>query len=89
MVQAGTVGRIADVHARALANGFQAFQNLDGAFAITFRGTRLIGIDGGLQRGEFVCSGFIFFGHFYFSLTLEWPKPANQRGFRKALLGVF
>ena len=29
VVQAGTVGRIADVHARAFANGFQAFQNLN------------------------------------------------------------
>jgi hypothetical protein len=49
----------------------------------------LIGIDGGLQRGEFFCGGLVFFGHFFFSQSLEWPKPANQRGFRKALLGVF
>jgi hypothetical protein len=49
----------------------------------------LIGIDGGLQRGEFFCIGLVFFGHFFFSQSLEWPKPANQRGFRKALLGVF
>jgi hypothetical protein len=31
VVQAGAVGRVADVHARALAHRFQAFQDLDGA----------------------------------------------------------
>src|SRR6266568_228339 len=34
VVQAGAVARVADVHARALAHGFQAFENLDRTFAI-------------------------------------------------------
>jgi hypothetical protein len=36
VVQAGAVGRVADVHAGALAHGFQAFQDLDRALAIAF-----------------------------------------------------
>jgi hypothetical protein len=49
----------------------------------------LVGVDDGLKRGEFFGSWLVFFGHLYFSQSLEWPKPANQRGFRKAHLAVF
>ncbi len=35
VVQAGAIGRVANVHAGALAHGLQAFQDLDGAFAVT------------------------------------------------------
>jgi hypothetical protein len=34
VVQAGAVGRVADVHARALAHGLEAFEDLDGPFAV-------------------------------------------------------
>ncbi|MDT4858069.1 hypothetical protein FQZ97_925200 [compost metagenome] len=51
VVQAGAVGRVADVHARALAYRLQAFQDLDRAFPITFAGTHLVGVDGGLEIG--------------------------------------
>ena len=45
VVQAGAVGRVADVHAGALAHCFQAFEDGDGAFAIAFAGTALVGVD--------------------------------------------
>jgi hypothetical protein len=45
VVQAGAVGRVADVHAGALAHGLQAFQDLDGAFAVAFAGASLVGVD--------------------------------------------
>jgi len=51
MVQAGAIGRVADVHAGALAHGFQAFKNLDRAFAIGLGRTGLVGVDGGLEVG--------------------------------------
>ena len=78
VVQAGAVRRVADVHAGALAHGFQAFKNLDRAFAVGFGSTRLVGVDGGLEVGT-ICAaftgvhrlgavfsrygGFVFFGH--------------------------
>ena len=37
VVQAGAVGRIPDVHARALANGLQSFQHLDAVGAVLAR----------------------------------------------------
>jgi hypothetical protein len=37
VVQAGAVRGVANVHARALAHGFQAFQDLDGGGAVAFR----------------------------------------------------
>ena len=40
VVQAGAVGRVADVHAGALAHRLQAFEDLDRAFAIGDRGLR-------------------------------------------------
>jgi hypothetical protein len=40
VVQAGAVGRVADVHARALAHGFQAFEDLDGVRAVGGRAGR-------------------------------------------------
>jgi hypothetical protein len=44
MVQAGAVRGVADVHAGALAHGFQAFQDLDGGGAVFFR----FGLDRGV-----------------------------------------
>jgi hypothetical protein len=38
MVQTGAVRRVADIHAGALAHRLQAFQDLDGAFAVAFAG---------------------------------------------------
>ena len=55
VVQASAVGRVADVHARALAHRLQAFKNLDGVRAIGIGGTGLVGVDGG-------AAGFLF-GH--------------------------
>ncbi len=49
VVQARAVRRVADVHARALAHGLQAFQDLDRAFAVPFAGAGLPGVD--LVRG--------------------------------------
>ena len=34
VVQAGAIGSIADVHARALAHGLQAFEDLDAGFTV-------------------------------------------------------
>jgi hypothetical protein len=34
VMQAGAVRRVADIHAGALAHGFQAFQDLDGGRAV-------------------------------------------------------
>ena len=44
MVQAGAVRGVANVHARAFAHGFQAFQDLDGGGAVFFR----FGLDRGV-----------------------------------------
>ncbi len=51
VVQACAVGRVADVHAGALAHCFQALQDLDGAFAVGFGCAGLVGVDGGLEVG--------------------------------------
>ena len=51
MVQTGAVRGIADVHARALAHGLQAFEDLDGAFAVGVGGACLVGVNGGLEVG--------------------------------------
>ena len=51
MVQAGAVRGVANVHARALAHRFQAFQDLDRAFAIAFAGAGLVGVNLGLEIG--------------------------------------
>jgi hypothetical protein len=82
VVQARAVRGVADVHAGAFAHRFQAFQNLDGAFAVAFGCARLVGVDLGLCGGESVFAGVDFVGHVQFSLSLEWPKPATGRGFR-------
>ena len=47
MVQTGTVGRVADVHARALAYGLQTLQDLD-AFFVVLRG----GLRSGVRRAQ-------------------------------------
>ena len=47
MVQAGAVGGVADVHARALAHRFQAFEDLDAALAVAIHGLgRVLGVFG-------------------------------------------
>ena len=55
VVQAGAVRRVADVHAGALAHGFQAFQDLDRAFAVGFGRAGLVGVDRGLEVGAVGC----------------------------------
>jgi hypothetical protein len=50
VVQAGAVGGVADVHARALAHRFQAFQDLDAALAIG--GGRFVAGGGRLALGR-------------------------------------
>ncbi len=52
VVQAGAIGGVADVHAGALAHGFQTFEDLDAAFAIR-------SAVGGVARGLF---GSVFGG---------------------------
>ena len=92
VVQAGAVGRVADVHARALAHRFQAFQDLDRTLAIAFARAGLVGVDGGLEIGaggpgftgvDGVGTGFgglVGFGHGELSLTSRNAKPAGAAG---------
>ena len=57
----------ADVHAGALAHGFQAFQNLDGTLAIGLSSAGLIGVDSGLEVGAVrrpLASVYCFVGAF-------------------------
>src|SRR5690606_9997542 len=61
VVQARAIGGVADVHARALAHGLQAFEDLDRAFAITFTRPGLVRIDLGLEIGAFRARGLV--GH--------------------------
>ena len=42
VVQAGAVGRVADVHAGALAHGVQALQDLDAGGVVVGRRLRLV-----------------------------------------------
>ena len=42
MMKPGAVGGVADVHARTLANGFQALQNLDAVLVVGRRSGRLL-----------------------------------------------
>ena len=67
VVQAGAVRGVADVHARSLAYGFQAFQDLDRRLAVGSAGACLVGVDQGLEIGAFLTGGagvhIVFFGH--------------------------
>ena len=52
VVQARAVRRVTDVHAGPLAYGFQAFQDLDAAFAVSGRGFRARGHRLAFSRGQ-------------------------------------
>ena len=54
VVQPSAVRGVANVHARTLAHGFQAFENLDRALAVGLRCACLIGVDRGLEIGTFL-----------------------------------
>jgi hypothetical protein len=86
VVQAGAVGRVADVHARALAHRLQAFQDLDRTLAITFARAGLVGVDLGLEIGavgvftvrhRFRNRRLVGFGHGEFLGSSRNAKPAK------------
>ena len=51
VVQAGAVGGVSDVHARALAHRFEPFEDLDAAFTVSGALRRIVGGFGGLLGG--------------------------------------
>ncbi len=87
VVQAGAVGRVADVHARAFAHRLQAFQDLDRALAVALARAGLVAVDRGLEIGALAArfagvdgfGGLVFVGHkrlFWFARN---AKPAGER----------
>ena len=52
VVQAGAVGRVANVHAGTLAHGFQPFELLDAGFVVFVRLVRLLFAHGVFLRGR-------------------------------------